>query len=88
MNWASFTTVLLTICGIYLLAGFLFALYFAFKGVGRIDPVAKEGSLGFRIFIIPGLCLFWPLFLVRVLRGVKAPPDEFNSHRREAGGGS
>jgi hypothetical protein len=44
--------------GLYLLCGFLFAIPFVIKGAGIIDPVAKDGSKGFRVLIIPGVMVF------------------------------
>jgi hypothetical protein len=67
--------------GAYLGAGFLFALGFAARGAGRLDPVATRGSPGFRILILPGATLLWPLLLAKLLRGGPAPPIERNAHR-------
>jgi hypothetical protein len=77
------TTFLVTI-GIYLGCGLAFALPFAFIGVKRIDPHAEHGSLGFRLLIIPGAMVFWPLLLKRWLGGVKEPPEERITHRQLA----
>jgi hypothetical protein len=52
----------------YLTAGFLFALWFAWKGAGRLDPVAAGGSPGFRLLIIPGATLLWLPLAVRLVR--------------------
>ena len=73
--------ILLSIAAIYLLCGFLFALPFVLIGVGRIDPHAAHGSWGFRVLIIPGTMLFWPLLARRWLRGIHQPPEERNAHR-------
>ena len=40
-------------------------------------------SVSFRILLIPGLAIFWPLFAVRWVRG-KHLPEEQNAHRRLA----
>lgn len=40
-------------------------------------------SVSFRILLIPGLSIFWPLFAVRWVRG-KHRPEEQNAHRRLA----
>ena len=53
-------------------------------GVQRIDTSARSGHApGFRILIIPGLCLFWPLMIRRLWQG-RQPPTETNAHRRLA----
>ena len=41
--------------GLYLTLGALFALAFVTRGVGRIDPAARNASLGFRVLLLPGL---------------------------------
>jgi len=67
--------------GFYLLLGVVFAVPFAFRWVNRIDPVAARGTLGFRLLIVPGSVLLWPLVISRVLRGTTAPPVERSAHR-------
>ena len=74
------------VVGIYFLVGLIFAGPFLFKGAGKIDPVAQEGSWGFRIMIFPGVLVFWPLLLKRWISGVVEPPPECTAHRRAAGG--
>lgn len=86
MDLVQLVSVLLMVAGIYGALGFVFALYFVFAGAGKIDPVAAEGTKGFRLLIIPGVCLFWPLLLLRLVRGVSEPPDENNAHRLLAQG--
>jgi hypothetical protein len=70
--------------GIYLLAGLLFGIPFILRGAGTIDPVAREGTRGFRLIILPGVLVFWPLLARRWLSGSKHPPTECNAHRRAA----
>lgn len=81
-------TILLAVLGLYSLAGVVFALLFAFRWVGRIDPAAQEGSWGFRLLIIPGSAALWPLLLSRLRRGSDRPPEPEDAHRRAAGGGA
>ena len=76
--------VLLTLLGVYLVCGLVFALPFALFGVGKIDPHAAHGSWGFRLLIIPGTMALWPLLLKRWVGGTKEPPEECNAHRRAA----
>ena len=72
-------TVLMGV-GLYLAVGLLFALIFAFKGVGRIDRSAREPTIGFRLVVIPAAAVFWPLLAQRWRRGT-LPPEEHNAHR-------
>jgi len=73
--------ILLTLAGAYLLCGFIFAIPFVVVGVGKIDPHAAHGSWGFRVLILPGTSLLWPLLVKRWLQGTQGPPEEKNAHR-------
>jgi hypothetical protein len=73
------STLVLTL-GIYLALGVLFALPFAFWGSGRLDPDARAASVGFRLVILPGAVVLWPLLAGRWVRG-GGRPDEHNAHR-------
>ncbi len=75
---------LLIAAGIYLLTGLTFAIPFVLVGVARIDPHAAHGSWGFRVLIIPGTLLLWPLLAQRWMKGIHEPPEENNPHRRAA----
>ena len=69
---------------IYGAAGVLFAAAFVTHGVARVDPLAAGTSLSFRLLIVPGTVVFWPLLLLRWTAGSMAPPIETNAHRRAA----
>jgi len=73
--------MLLTLAGVYLLCGLIFAIPFVLVGVGRIDPHATHGSWGFRILILPGATLLWPLLAKRWVTGTREPPEERTAHR-------
>ncbi len=70
--------------GVYLGIGVVFAFPFLLKGIGRIDPVAAKGTVGFKILIFPGVIALWPLLAWRWLTGVTAPPEEKSPHRKAA----
>ncbi len=74
----------LGLVAVYLAAGFLFAILFVRSGVGRIDPAAREATLGFRIFILPGVMALWPILARRWMAGKTQPPVECNAHRSAA----
>ena len=44
---------------LYLALGVLFAVPFVLRGAGRLDPLARTGTWGFRLAIVPGVILFW-----------------------------
>jgi len=74
--------VFLIILGTYLACGLLVAIPFVLVGARKIDPHAAHGSWGFRMLIVPGTMIFWPLLLRRWLLGVHSPPEECNAHRK------
>lgn len=74
---------MLSLLGIYLSIGILVAIPFVWKGASKIDPAAVEGTRGFRILILPGAMIFWPLLLHRWLKAVPQP-EESSAHRRLA----
>ncbi len=76
---------LLLIAAGYLLVGLAFAVPFLTKWVGKLDSSAQAGSWGFRVLILPGTVLLWPVLAWR-LRGSAAregrPPLEATPHKR------
>ena len=68
----------------YVILGVLFAPAFVTRGVNRIDPLATDAPWNFRVLVVPGTVVFWPVLLVRWLTGAMAPPVETNPHRRRA----
>jgi len=70
------------VIAVYAGLGACFALYFVFRGVGRIDPVAQKATWGFRVLIFPGCAAFWPFLLRRLWQGREWPPEEKNAHRQ------
>lgn len=53
---------------LYVGVGAAFAAMFLWRWVGRLDSAAEHGTWGFRVLVLPGVAVFWPLFLVRVIR--------------------
>ena len=53
---------------LYVGVGVAFAVMFLWRWVGRLDSAAEHGTWGFRVLVLPGVAVFWPLFLVRVIR--------------------
>lgn len=72
---------LLPILGAYLALGALIALPFAVF-VGRLEPSAVGGSIGFRLLLLPGATLLWPLVLVRVFRRMTPAAPRVAGHVR------
>ena len=80
-SWAELLVGLMTT---YAVAGTAFAIPFAIRGVARIDPLGAAAPWSFRLLIVPGTIVFWPLLLMRWAAGSIAPPVETNAHRRRA----
>ncbi len=87
MDLTSLFNWIFGIIGLYLLLGLVFALWMITGRIKKLDPAADGGTIGFRLLIIPGMAVFWSLFLKRLLGGVSQPPVETNSHRRAAAEG-
>jgi hypothetical protein len=76
-----FFEVLVFATTLYAIIGLLFSCVFIIFGLEELDPAAKGAMPLFKIFIIPGLTVFWPLFAIRWIIGVRKPPQERNAHR-------
>lgn len=68
--------ILLWLSALYLSFGLLFAIFFVSKGVHKIDEGAHGSRIGFRIIIIPGTTVFWPLLLKKWLHAIKKGKDD------------
>lgn len=68
---------------VYFAAGVIFAIFFSLVGVQRTDSGARGIAPFFRLIIIPGVSIFWPLFVLRLVRG-KEHPTERTAHRQAA----
>jgi len=58
-------SIVLMIVGVYLIFGLVFGLIFIDTGLSKVDDGAQDTSWKFRLLIIPGLLVFWPLFAVK-----------------------
>lgn len=47
----------------YLFLGSLFAIYFSFYKIRKVDSAAVHAPIGFKLIILPGLILLWPLII-------------------------
>lgn len=64
---------LVTLATVYMGIGLLFAVFFVFFGVARVDPEAGEMPVAVRLLILPGCVIMWPLMLSKWLRR-RGPP--------------
>ncbi|HSI83954.1 MAG TPA: hypothetical protein VK970_09240, partial [Candidatus Methylacidiphilales bacterium] len=52
---------------VYLITGIALAPILAFHSINAMDASAAHGSLAFRLIILPGLVLLWPVVLQKTL---------------------
>ena len=71
-------TIVLIIFLTYLVAGAVFVIPFQIKGLQKVDENVHGSSIGFRIIIIPGCILFWPLLLERWLYAIKQDKKKYD----------
>ncbi|HEV8506879.1 MAG TPA: hypothetical protein VGQ53_15820 [Chitinophagaceae bacterium] len=64
--------IILIVVEAYLALGLMFSIPFAIKGVTMIDPDGAKGTKwSFRVIIIPGTIVFWPLLLKKWINVTK-----------------
>jgi hypothetical protein len=68
MMAAAIATGILILTAIYLSCGVLFIFFFFRKGLHAIDEGTQGASAGFKIIIIPGVIVFWPLLLKKWMK--------------------
>ena len=68
--------VLLLLMALYLVCGLLFAIPFVIKGVDAVDEGAHGSGIGFRLIILPGVAVLWPLLLKKWRRVKKGVHDD------------
>lgn len=54
-------SLILILFGLYLVTGLVFSVVLLVKGLSTIDPGASKSGLGFKLIIIPGIVLLWPI---------------------------
>lgn len=57
-------SILVALCEAYLLAGLVVAVLFLVWGIEAVDA-GTHGSYAFRVLLVPGLILLWPLVILR-----------------------
>jgi len=55
----------------YLIFGVVFAIAFVLLGIEKVDATAHGSTVGFRLIIIPGAILLWPVLLRKWLSTTK-----------------
>ena len=52
----------------YVVTGLVFAAAFLTFGVARVDPGARGSGVAFRLLLVPGTVLVWPVLARRWVR--------------------
>lgn len=81
-------SIIVTALTAYMVLGLIVAPIVVFLGARHLDPAARSGTIGFKLLILPGMMVFWPLMLSRWVRGMATPPEERNCHREASRRGS
>jgi hypothetical protein len=66
----------LIIVAIYLVLGVCFVIPFLIKGLAKVDEGTHGSTIGFKIIIIPGVIVFWPVLLKKWIKKPPAPKGE------------
>lgn len=80
MHAEQIARIFISILGWYFGAGLVFAMAFVMRGVQAVDESARGASMGFRVIIIPGVCVFWPWLLTKWIRTTGRQGQIKNSH--------
>lgn len=72
--------IILIIVLTYLVLGVLFVIPFLLKGISKVDEGTHGGTKGFKIIIIPGVIVFWPVLFNKWM---KANATEAQKHKEE-----
>ncbi|MEO1151628.1 MAG: hypothetical protein AAFW83_11670 [Pseudomonadota bacterium] len=70
----------------YFAVGFVVALIAILALVPRLDAAAAGASIMFRMLIVPGLILLWPVMVVRFASGrkVNLPIEKHGPHQSDS----
>lgn len=60
--------ILVLLFYLYLLLGFLFGLWFVFRGVQKIDPGMDGAKWPMRLLLLPGSLALWPVLWRKYVR--------------------
>jgi hypothetical protein len=64
-------TILLILVAAYLVCGLVFAIPFLLYGITKMDEGARGSQWGFRLIILPGTIVFWPVLLTKWMKTAK-----------------
>jgi hypothetical protein len=59
---------LLDVLSIYLVVGALFSVVLVARALYKLDESTRGAGISFVLTVFVGLCIFWPVFLVKLIR--------------------
>lgn len=65
-------TAILTILAVYGAIGVVTGLAFITVGIGRVDPTVSGWNIPFRLMVLPGAIMLWPVIIMRWRASVRA----------------
>ncbi|MEP6750501.1 MAG: hypothetical protein ABJB86_22380 [Bacteroidota bacterium] len=68
--------IVLLLTTFYLFCGLVFAIVFVLQGLAVVDKGARGSSIGFKIIILPGIVLLWPVLLKKWINAKSTSHDE------------
>ena len=68
-------TAILDVAIIYGLIGAVVALIFVTIGIGRLDSGARGFQPLFRLIVIPGTIVLWPLIVIRMVASLRSTKE-------------
>jgi len=57
---------------LFLVCGLLISFFFLARGLSQIDEGTRGTGIGFRLIILPGMIVFWPVLLKKWLQVKKS----------------
>jgi hypothetical protein len=67
--------IILLVVAAYLAVGVVFVIPFLVKGLTKVNSSAQGGTIGFKIIIIPGVIVFWPVLLSKWVKANHKPSN-------------
>jgi len=64
----SIAMLILDVAILYIAAGFVFAVYFVTAGLKRFDHQAAGAPVSFRLIVVPGAVVLWPVLIALSLK--------------------
>lgn len=55
----------------YILGGLVFSMIFLVRWIDKVDDATAETSWAFKLIILPGCIVFWPIMLRKTLIALK-----------------